>query len=1118
MKTLFKTIAAFGLMALALSCSKNDFVEKDVEEEIDYSGPTTEILATVVLPSETKLLYSEVDGTGMASGLKSKWTEDDTIEVISDKGERVTLTMVSGAGESTAEFRGEAHSVSDATVWKALIGSHSSDVNQAIRCTYLGQDGTIDNIGDYDFVTTTATGLTPTFDFKDSGERLSYFMRLKLPAGIKSIEYNADAYWDVTKNSNEAGFYDDFNQVTEIVLPSATSAGAVVYIAVPATVHQAESAKSSPDPQAGIIFTFFNDGKTKSYGQVFSTSLEERGGKIGTIDITSMTLIDRVLPSDALDFGSVTVTMAKDTDVNSYNNLGEYTFQTVVSAKWSPYNLGSDFSSPADRGSYVGGCYSWGSITAQTGSSSDTWKSDNYKYSGLINDQLGKRHSYQISGPDGIGSLVMQQISGTKYDAARVHWGIDWRMPTIQELYMFTGGSTSVDYGPADASNKTAEMTTASGFTTKGDVISVAGKDMNVRWFSKNGNKIYFPLAGYNKKADWANSTNFYSRGFYWGDGRIRATPSNNALTNAPLTMEIQRGGDLYYGKVDGGVDKQPFCGFYIRPVVNNLNRSDAGSSTPSLIEDGNDVPVVYPSSTLYGYVKNSTNDEGISGVVVSDGYSCCVTDKFGMYQMKANENARTVSVTVPSAYEIPAAFYQVLGSKVDGKWADKDFTLTPRAAGAGSRATIVAVADPHVKDATTQTRFNAALTDVASTITTLKTSGLPVGTPANAAAGDVVCVALGDQMWDVMAKASDIKTAFNTIGAPVLYVMGNHDNDNSESSDRACENVFIDNFAPTNYSIDIANVHIMVMDDIIYTGNGSSTINHKEGFSKEQVDWLKADIAKVQNAGDKIGVLCVHAPLAGASAGDSGAQEAVMSALKNNFYNVHVLSGHNHNVNNNRYHGWAARSGKSICEHTLQTISGYWWEYDVAYVTGSPAGYGVFTFDNTCKDLYAEYNKVTKQNASFQMRVYNGGSTYNKNSAYDEMMHGGSRGYKEYTWDSPAKDKLVVRLNDPNSSNDEDDYWTVSATINGSASAMTRVSTEIKDACVASYVFNKIKGTHGDANGTTDHIWYSTANYNSSFTVTATHTMPYGWSATYTSTHIVGTDYKGFAYGALYD
>lgn len=799
MKTANRFFLLAGAMcAMISSCSKADLVPD--------SNATQIITATVTLPSgpATKVSYSE---NASGEGLTSVWNAGDKIQAITNTGAKVTFTLVSGAGEKTATFQAEAAGITDATVWQAILGSHISDNASAVNCTYTGQNGTISDLGSYDFTVTSSTGLYPSFNFAGDGQRLTYAIRIKLPAGIKSIEYSPDAYWAVTKDAVSSSFHDAV-QSTTISLPAASSANDIVYLAVPAIKHEKENAGHN-----AFTLAFFNSDRTKACTKVLNVDLSGKGGRVGTADFTGMTLGD--------------------------------------------------------------------------------------------------------------------------------------------------------------------------------------------------------------------NST---------------ATP-------------------------------------------------------PEFFEDnGEDVPPILPSTTLYGYVTDN-NGAPISGVVVSDGFSCCKTDETGLYQMSADANARTVSVTVPSAYEIPATFYHVLGSKVNGRWGDKNFTLTARAQ-KSKRATIIAIADPHIKDNTGLDRFGAAVSDINSTITALG-SGIPVGTPANAPAGDIVCISLGDQMWDNMSLAANIKAAYGHINAPVFFTIGNHDYNNSESTGYAAQNTFINNFGPLNYSFDIANIHVMVMNDIIFTGNGSGTIKQSCGFTQAEVDWLKADIAKVSDAPNKIGILCVHAPLSSASSGDSGTLDAVMSALKNAFYNVHVLSGHTHCVKNNLYKGWAAKSGRSIYEHTLQSLAGYFWEADISFDEGSPAGYGVMTFDSSQKDIYAEYNKVTKMPADFQMRVYNGNTAY-----------GG------YFWNNAVKSKYVVRLNDAGSSNDVYDTWTVS--VNGNP--MTRVESPIEDICVRAYVKNVMSNKYGEAKKTLDHFWYSTENFNSTFTVSATHNMQSGWSATYTSTHYIGTAYKGFAYGEPYD
>ena len=89
----------------------------------------------------------------------------------------------------------------------------------------------------------------------------------------------------------------------------------------------------------------------------------------------------------------------------------------------------------------------------------------------------------------------------------------------------------------------------------------------------------------------------------------------------------------------------------------------------------------------------------------------------------------------------------------------------------------------------------------------------------------------------------------------PLYNCIGNHDHDYapSVSSDSASVRNFIDNFGPVDYSMDRGDAHIVVMDNVIYTGNDARRANFKAGFSDAQVEWLKADLNLVRNREKKL-------------------------------------------------------------------------------------------------------------------------------------------------------------------------------------------------------------------------------------------------------------------------
>lgn len=1088
-----------AVFAVLAACNKVE----EPETAADSSQMQT-IFATVTLPEEAgvKVSYGEVDPQDKASGLKSVWEAGDCFHAIQDGTKVVTFTLTSGAGTRYGSFSAQAAGVTENTSWTAVLGSHGSVSGSAIQCLYDAQDGTLASLGAYDYIVSAAAGASPAFDFS-AGPRLSYFMRIKLPAGVRYLEYCTTASWKVTSLSNTLVLDDHFDNVLLADLGHESQAGEACYLAVPATQY----GYTIYQQQRGIIITFLNGAKNKSNGRVVSADCSAKGGMVGTFDVSSMDLIDRPLPGEAVSLGTLPFVIRKDPDgdfCNKYNNLGDYEYRSAVAPAWAPYNLGAKVTAdtPTAQDLY-GDSFMWGETAPRTSFSSSAWTYDgNHTVGGIENfasTQLGYFETVAVSDGSSQGTMKFQRICGTKYDPARVRWGHDWRMPTIEELVSLIGDNISIDITDA-------QSTTASGLTTKMETIDFygVGRTVKGRWFRNGDNTVFFPFGG------WYGTGHAYygARGFYWSDSRIRATPSNGNLTNAALRFEMT-GSSLNYGR-NSSPSTEMYYGLAIRPV-RNIVKMDGSSTAPGIWEDAGE-STIQPTSNLWGVIKDSEGNP-IPGVVVSDGYSCVRTDINGTYQMAARAEARTVNVTIPAAYEIPLdangrpAFFQYVTIPSSGN-IQRDFTLTRRAS-IPERFTILAIADVHVQDNTQLGRFHTAIEDIEETATTLKTTGIPVGDGGDA--GEVIAIALGDQLSDGMDMASSVIAQFNTLSIPVFYTIGNHDHDASGSSDYDSEMAFVNSFGPTNYSFDIGNAHIIVMDDIIRRsgnkdrGDGYYSVNYGEGFTTEQVTWLKDDVSKVVGAATKVVVFCTHAPLSKASGGDSGTQNQVMGALKNNFYNVHVFSGHTHAIDNNLYSGWAAKSGRQIYEHTLQTLSGYFWQADIGYNIGSPAGYGVFTFGHD--DLYAEYNKTTKEEPGFQFRTYNGGETYTRTG-------------KTYSWDNSVSGKYVVRLPDAGDPADSQDTWRVYLTKGGTTTELTRVEAAINDRAAHCYIAKMFDSESGGAGEDTDQFWYSSASFASSgYTITAVHTMKSGWSATYTGKHYVGNNsFKGFAYGERYN
>ena len=132
--------------------------------------------------------------------------------------------------------------------------------------------------------------------------------------------------------------------------------------------------------------------------------------------------------------------------------------------KWACCNVGA--SKPEDYGGY----YAWGERHTKSIYNFDTYTCYSYYV-----DAKGQRYKdYADIGSD---------ISGTSYDAATANWGAPWRMPTKEEVYYLSTGSSYTRNG-------------VEGYLLRG----------------ANGNAVFVPAAGYRLNGELCGEGSLY----YW--------------------------------------------------------------------------------------------------------------------------------------------------------------------------------------------------------------------------------------------------------------------------------------------------------------------------------------------------------------------------------------------------------------------------------------------------------------------------------------------------------------------------------------------------------------------------------------------------------------------------
>ncbi len=514
-----------------------------------------------------------------------------------------------------------------------------------------------------------------------------------------------------------------------------------------------------------------------------------------------------------------------------------------------------------------------------------------------------------------------------------------------------------------------------------------------------------------------------------------------------------------------------------------------------------------------------------IPGVPVTDGYTFTVTDCHGEYSLKGNSRSRSVYITVPSEYEIPMddnnhpAYYK------NGNFGDtsqkhvNDFQLAPRSS-VSDKFTLAVAADIHVSSDSDLSKFSGrSLPDMISTLNSYCTGDYT----------ECVTILAGDQMTDNMSMMQPFKNALagKTVGGrkqTFLHCIGNHDFDveyfNSYTgsfSDNiartyVAEKTFVDNFGPTDYSLNIGKAHIVVMNNMKVTGAGSNSVEIVCAVSNPQLEWLKADLDQVENPQDKVVILCVHAPIVG-NESEINFQNVLQQLTR--FNEAHIVSGHKHWIRNHKHDATCA-GGSKVYEHNLQMMGGMWWNTNLS-VDGSPAGYGLMKFDGS--RLYESVNKTVGADIDHQLRVYNGSGSYYASIFSCTPGAGKNPVHTEtYKWEDSLKGKFIARV-----WNADADNWTVEFVKDGVSYPMTRLSGQ-QDQCTFGYswMFHDCPG--GGSNVyklNSDNFWVIDAPSGNpanetNWKIVATHRPSASRTLVY-ERNVLQTDFSGFAYGASF-
>lgn len=573
--------------------------------------------------------------------------------------------------------------------------------------------------------------------------------------------------------------------------------------------------------------------------------------------------------------------------------------------------------------------------------------------------------------------------------------------------------------------------------------------------------------------------------------------------------------------------------------TTNHVVYSDLGTDTgvefpdiPELTESSINGTSILASSNTAGLVTNASTGAGIPGVAVSDGYSVVVTDANGVYQMTRDSRSRKIYYTTPSAYKISLdetshlpSFY-TSGILIPGVRYRADFSLEPLDA-PETEFTLFMIGDPQCYQTSESSRYtNETIKDIKA-----QAANYP----------NVYCMTLGDitfdstNMWDTMAGTmSNVQQAGGRY-IPFFQTIGNHDHNSlvPDTGDDAADDYnavleFVNHFGPTDYSFDRGDAHIISMDDVVAQSLSSSskpnglTWKYAAGFSDDQYEWFKQDLASVTDKGNKVGMLCLHIPFRGGASDGSSAtvnktrHYADFLKLMKQFKEFHIMIGHTHYQQNYLHTGYVCAGGSYIYEHIHGAACGAWWASD-CNVTGGPNGYSIYTVSGP--NVTNWVMKGSNRPDDYQMRVYDGNFIYtgtyqdfNWYSSYTDLR--GVTGMNVNGF-AEAKGAFVVEVFNDDSKNWKLEFWQNGAKVGN----FTRKADKgYHNVPVCSYWINKKgKKTTSWTSSTASHYWYykpasGDPSAETNWEVRAIQTIPTNTSQknTYTSSTLI-KDYSGF-------
>ena len=372
-----------------------------------------------------------------------------------------------------------------------------------------------------------------------------------------------------------------------------------------------------------------------------------------------------------------------------------------------------------------------------------------------------------------------------------------------------------------------------------------------------------------------------------------------------------------------------------------------------------------------------------LAGVVISDGRNVTVTDENGRYWLASTTEDDIVFMSIPSGYMVDTRkgwepkFWHALDQEklAEGEVQRHDFGL--RSVNQDNFRLIV-FSDTHIRGM----KGGEGITEMDSVI--FRSMVYPkirsLRTP-----GQVYGLVLGDMIQeyavdDYNTGLPEYKKCLRGLTFPIFHVPGNHDYEGRQDvaitdvEAREAKKYYRDNLGPTYWSMNIGDIHFLMLDGTKMNGLVNGSANHYYSYiTPRQMAWIKEDISKVENKSTV--VVCCHQPFymyntgeeRGVGSMDKDNRNKVMDLLSG-FSEIIILSGHQHYTDSYSF----TRGSAKVNQYVHTAVTGPFYRSRLCR-DGSPCGLAVYDFNgNDYRRRLVAYD----DKFDFQVRFYTEGAS----------------------------------------------------------------------------------------------------------------------------------------------